>query len=79
METILQQLTQIFRDVFDNQKLVITENTTAADIKEWDSLNHIQLVVAIEKHFKIKLTQQEIQKWKSVSEISASVAKRIAS
>jgi acyl carrier protein len=79
MEDILKQLTVIFRDVLDNDDLVITESTIADDVEEWDSLNHIQLVVAIEKHFKVKFTTQEIMQWKNVGEIAASIKKRLAS
>jgi acyl carrier protein len=78
MEQTMHELNEIFRDVFDNPAIEINENTVAADIEEWDSLNHILLVVAIEKHFKIKFTTQEIQQWKNAGEINASVKKRLA-
>jgi acyl carrier protein len=78
MEPTMQQLNEIFRAVFDNPRIMINENTVAADIEEWDSLNHILLVVAIEKHFKIKFTTREIQQWKNAGEIMESVKKRLA-
>ena len=52
---IVNDLQEIFRDVFDDENLVITETTNSEDIEEWDSLTQIRLIVAIEKHFKIKL------------------------
>jgi len=51
-EDILKQLTDLFVDVLDNNEIVLTDSTTAADVAEWDSLTHIQLIVTIEKHFK---------------------------
>jgi len=75
-QEILKQLNGIFKDVMDNDKIVLSETSTANDIEEWDSLNHIQLVVAIEKHFKIRFTTQEIQQWKNVGDIYDSVAAR---
>jgi len=66
---ILIQINLIFKDTLDNEELVIMESTTANDIEEWDSLTHIQLIVAIEKTFKIRFTSKEIQEWKNVSEM----------
>jgi len=66
---ILQQVNAIFVDTLDNEEVVIDEATTANDVEEWDSLNHIQLVVAIEKHFKIRFTSKEIQSWNNVGEM----------
>lgn len=79
METnkILQQVNSIFCDVLDNSELEINENTTADDVEDWDSLTHIQLVVAIEKHFKMKFTAAEIRQWKNVGEMCTNIKSRI--
>jgi acyl carrier protein len=65
----LLQVQDIFRDVMENEDIEIMEVTTSNDIDEWDSLAHIQLVVAIEKRFKIKFTAQELVSWKNVGEM----------
>jgi acyl carrier protein len=66
---ILKEISDIFMDVLDNDQIKIDEQTTAADVDEWDSLTHIQLVVAIEKHFKTRFTSKEIQSWNNVGEM----------
>ncbi len=66
---ILKQINAIFVDTLDNDDVVIDESTTAGDVDEWDSLTHIQLVVAIEKNFKIRFTSKEIQSWNDVGEM----------
>ncbi len=57
---LLQQLNELFRDVLNNDAIVLENHTTAKDIEEWDSLNHIQLVVAIEKKFSVRFKSLEI-------------------
>jgi acyl carrier protein len=66
---ILKQVNAIFIDILDNGQIVLKPDTTADDIEEWDSLTHIQLVVAVEKHFKIRFTSKEIQSWKNIGEM----------
>ena len=65
-QEILKQVEAIFRDIFDDSQLNIVESTNAEDIEDWDSLNHINLVVAIEKHFDIKFALGELQTLKDV-------------
>lgn len=66
---ILKDMQDIFIDVLDNEDIVLTEDTTSDDIEEWDSLSHIQLIVGIENHFKIKLTSKEIMECSNVGDM----------
>ena len=66
---VLEKVQEIFRDVLDNDEIELSFETTADDIEEWDSLSHIQLIVAIEKEFKIKFTSKEIMSWDNVGEM----------
>ena len=58
-EAILPQLEEIFRDVLDQPDLVLTRDSNASNVEDWDSLAHINLVTAIEKHYKIKFALGE--------------------
>ena len=78
-EEIIAQLNPIFRDVLDNDDVSVTYNTTASDVEEWDSLTHIQLVVAIEKHFKIRFKSGEITGFKNVGEMCEAIKLKLAS
>jgi acyl carrier protein len=69
MKVTIEDLLPIFRDVLENDDIELTVSTVAADIPEWDSLNHIYLVVAIEKQFKIKFTTHQIQSWQCVGDV----------
>ena len=74
---IKNQINAIFIDILDNTDIVLTDDTTASEIEEWDSLTHIQIVVAIEKHFKIRFTSKEIQSWENIGAMINSVSEKI--
>jgi acyl carrier protein len=76
-QEILKQITEIFKDVLDNDDIVLTDATVAMDVEDWDSLNHIQLVVGIEKHFKIRFTAKEIHSWQNVGELVDTIAGKL--
>ncbi len=77
MTEVLSEVNKIFIDVLDNEKIVLTKETVADDIKEWDSLNHIQLIIAIEKHYKIRFSSVEIQRWRNVGEMCDGVIQKL--
>tara|TARA_B100001059_G_scaffold72486_1_gene69740 strand:- start:475 stop:714 length:240 start_codon:yes stop_codon:yes gene_type:complete len=70
---ILKELNNIFIDVLENDEILISETTTSDDLDDWDSLNHIHLVVAIEKFFKIRFTSLEITTWKNIGDLIHSI------
>ncbi|OAV75084.1 acyl carrier protein [Bacteroidales bacterium Barb7] len=74
---ILAKVQGIFIDVLDNEEIKLTDETTADDVDEWDSLSHIQLVVTIEKQLRIKFTSKEILSWKNVGEMIDCIAKKL--
>ena len=77
-EDLLLKVQEIFRDILDDEEIVLSEASTAEDVEGWDSLTHIQLIVAIEKKFKIKFTSKEILSWKNVGELVDCLASKLA-
>lgn len=76
-EAVLADLNQIFRTVLNNDGISLTRQTTAADVPEWDSLNHVELVLAIEKHFNIRFKFDELQKFKNLSEMCDNISSKL--
>lgn len=76
-QEILDQLTDLFQDILDVDDLEVTDSLKADDVDEWDSLSHIQLIVAIEKHWKIKFNAREIMTWQNVGQMVDTIVQRI--
>jgi acyl carrier protein len=76
-QEILSQVVEIFKDELDNEEIELSMESTAKDIEDWDSLSHIHLMVAIEKHFKIRFTSSEISNFKNVGEMVETVKNRL--
>lgn len=68
-EEVYAKLNPVFQDVFDDDSIEVCDETTAADIEDWDSLEHINLVVAVEKAFGIKFNMGEVSAMKNVGEM----------
>lgn len=66
---VLAKLTEIFRDLFELPELVLDKNMRAEDIDEWDSVNHVMLVVEVERQFKIKFNTAEVEQMKNVGDL----------
>jgi acyl carrier protein len=66
MDNVLAELQEIFRDVLDQPDLVITRNSNASTVEDWDSLSHLNLVMAIQQRYKIKFALGELQDLKDV-------------
>lgn len=74
---IIGKLQEIFRDILDNEEIVLTETTSAKDIEGWDSLSNVQLVVVIEDEFGIRFTSAEIPSWKNVGDMVECISKKL--
>ncbi len=75
-EQAMARLTEVFHDVFDDDEIVLTETTAAKDIEDWDSLEHINLIAAVEKEFKMRFTMKEVSGMKNVGEMADIVCER---
>jgi acyl carrier protein len=73
----IADLQEIMIDIFDDEELSITPETTAEDVDDWDSLTHISLIIAIEKKWDIKFTHSEISDLKNVGEFIDLLSKKI--
>ena len=74
---IISRVQEVFRDELELDDLVLTDETTADDVEEWDSLSHVQLVVALEKAFNIKFTSREILSWDNVGDLVDCIGKKL--
>jgi len=74
----LENLEPVFQQVFDDQSITLQRETTADDIEEWDSLTHMNLVIALELKFSIKFALGELQKLKNVGDMLDLINKKAA-
>jgi len=75
---ILLTINKILCDIFNNPKLVITENTSANDIDRWDSITHVNILMTVERTFKIRFSLGEIKQLRNVGEMVNLVAQKIS-
>jgi len=76
---VREKLQGIFRDVFDDDGIVLSDDMTSKDVEEWDSISHLSLIFSIEKEFGIKFTVDEITKTKNVGEFISIIQKKVNS
>lgn len=75
---MLDQVTEVFREVFDEDDLTIARETTAADIEGWDSLMHVRLIIAIEKAFRVRFSSSEVAALHNVGELVDILDRKVA-
>jgi acyl carrier protein len=75
---ILAELTPIFREVFDDDSIVLSRETTANDVDAWDSLSHMNMVMAVEVRFKIRFALGELPSLKNVGDLMDLIQKKLA-
>tara|TARA_B110000483_G_scaffold243073_1_gene331192 strand:+ start:130 stop:360 length:231 start_codon:yes stop_codon:yes gene_type:complete len=75
----MENLEAIFKDVFDDEDLLINTDTTANDIDEWDSLAHIRLILQIEKRFSLHFDASDIESLENVGQMAELISRRQAS
>jgi len=71
-------LTEVFRQVFDDPEIVLSPEMTADDVEGWDSLSHINLIVAVESRFNIRFKQKEVLSFKNVGDLSQCVESKLS-
>lgn len=74
---VFDRLNRVFREVFDDETIRVTPKTTADDIDDWDSLEHITLISAVEREFRMKFKMGEISSMKNVGEMARIVMERM--
>ena len=74
---ILEKLNEVFHDVFDNNDIVVTEQTNANDIEEWDSLIHITLISAVEDEFYVSFDMKTVVSMKNVGDMIDAIEEQI--
>ncbi len=77
-ENVLEQVQDILRDIFDDEDIVVTNDTTADDIEDWDSLEHINVITSIEKHFNIRFAMNEVTGFKNVGNMVDTIFGKIS-
>jgi acyl carrier protein len=78
-EEIIIEVNKIMIDLFGNKTINLNENTKASDIEEWDSLNHIRVVTALEKHFKIRFEINELLTFNTIGDLCKYILARTQS
>jgi acyl carrier protein len=75
---IVSKLTPIFRDVFSDDGLVVTESMAAAEVPAWDSLSNINMIIAVEKAFGVKFSIKDVRSLKNVGELLDLIKRKAA-
>lgn len=73
----LETMQEIFRQVFDDDTIILNSEMTANEVDGWDSLSHINLILAIENKFKIRFTQRELMTFSNVGDLKAAIDRKL--
>ena len=76
-DEILKEVNKIFIDIFEDDSIVLSETTTTSDIEAWDSLNHIQMITAVEKYYKIRFELNDLLNFKNVGDLCKGIEKEM--
>lgn len=76
-EEVMERLNGVFRNMFDDESIELNDNTTSDDIEDWDSLEHINLLVAVEQEFNMKFNMNEVTSMKNVGEMVDIILSRV--
>ena len=76
--SIFEKLTEVFRDVFSDDELEISPETTAQDVEDWDSLIHIRLILSVEKEFGIRFSTAELAQFDNVGQLADLVSEKVS-
>lgn len=76
-EEVFQNLTEIFRNNFDDERICLSDSTSAQDIEDWDSLEQVNLVVAIQSEFKIRFQLDEVNAMRNVGEMVDGILSKV--
>lgn len=76
-QEIIEKLTNVFHDVFNDNSIVLRDDMTAKDVENWDSLTHMLMITKVEEVFGIKFKLKELNKLKQVSDLIATVESKL--
>lgn len=75
-QNLNERLNEVFQNVFDDDDITVDRDTTADDIDDWDSLEHIRLIAAVEREFNVKFSMKEVSAMKNVGEMMDIIEER---
>lgn len=78
LNEIIKQVNTIFINLFDDNSIVLTESSDTTNIEAWDSLNHIQIITAVEKHFKIRFELNDLLNFQNIGDLCRGVQSRLS-
>ena len=73
---MLERLQKVFRKVFEDERLLVSEATSAKDIRMWDSLTHLELIAAVEAEFNVKFSFSEVMQFSNVGDMMRTIEKK---